>query len=165
MNGAPRMAPTPTSSAVCAAGEHDRDDRHEGLGEGRAHRREDAAHRALAELVAPAEPLDAVGEQLGRGEDDGEGDQQEKDGHDGGKDTRRGGPPAAARPVCAFALRGSDSDRVQTQPFACSSGTRKYRMKPAVAIHSIQLTSLALPWTTRMSVYEMKPKPMPLVML
>ena len=58
---------------VGGVGEEDGDDRDQGLGQGRADRREHAAHGALAELEAPPEPLDAVGEQLGGKKDDGEG--------------------------------------------------------------------------------------------
>ena len=42
---------------------------------------EDAAHGALAELVAAAEPLHTVGEEFGGREDDHERDDEEDDGH------------------------------------------------------------------------------------
>ena len=70
MNGAPRMAPTPISwpgrSAAARAGEQDRHERDHRLGQRRAHGGEDAADRALGQVQLMAEPLDAVGEQLGR---------------------------------------------------------------------------------------------------
>jgi len=93
------MAPTPMSSAASPR-EHDGDDRHQGLGKSRAQRREDAARGAFAELVATAEPLDAVGEQLGRGEDDGERDEQQEVGNGGGKNRRRAG--RLRRPALRF---------------------------------------------------------------
>ncbi len=82
-------------------------------------------------------------------------------GRGGGADVRRGGGPKGLPPRRTY----GHSAVSQTQPQDWNSGIRKYSTKPAVAIHSIQLTSRDLPCTTRISVYEMKPKPMPFVML
>ena len=71
----------PMSSRAGRVREEDGDDRDEGLGQRRADGREHAADRALAELEGASEPLDAVGEQLGGDEDQGEGGEQVHDGH------------------------------------------------------------------------------------
>ena len=63
-----------------------------------------------------------------------------------------GGAGRRWRPAPPVSSVRAVQPRAQTQPLAWSSGTRKYRRKPAEAIHSIQLISLALPWVTRMSV-------------
>ena len=66
MNGAPRMAPTPTSSAACPPV-----NTMAMIGTSVSGRAVPTAASTLptapfAELVAPPEPLDAVGEELGR---------------------------------------------------------------------------------------------------
>ena len=81
MNGAPRIAPTPTSLERFARREQDRDDRDHRLGQGRPDGRQDRADRALGQLELAPEPLDAVGEQLGAEQDDDEGDDQGQDVH------------------------------------------------------------------------------------
>ena len=75
MNGAPRMAPTPTlwpvsELAASRAREEDRDDRDHRLGQRRADGRQHGADGALGQVEVVAEPLDAVGEQLRAGQDD-----------------------------------------------------------------------------------------------
>ena len=72
MNGAPRIAPTPTSCDASPGREQDRDDRDHRLGQRRADRGQDRSDRALGELELAPEPLDAVGEQLGAEQDDDE---------------------------------------------------------------------------------------------
>ena len=87
MNGAPRMAPTPTACDALgrvAAQEdrpEDRDDRDERLRHGRGHGREDAADGALREVQLVAEPLDAVREELGGDQDDRERADEQDDVH------------------------------------------------------------------------------------
>ena len=93
MNGAPRMAPTPTSCRRLAGREQDRDDRDHRLGQGRADRRQDRADGALGQLELAAEPFDAVGEQLRAEQDDDERDDEDEEVH------RSGRQPAMAVPT------------------------------------------------------------------
>jgi hypothetical protein len=69
--------------------EHDRDDRDERLGEGRADGRKDGPHGALGEIHGPAEPLDPVGEELRAREDDHERDEQDEQVHGSGVSSSR----------------------------------------------------------------------------
>ena len=86
--------------------EEDGDDRDEGLGQRRPDGREHAADRALAELEGAPEPLDAVGEQLGGEEDQGEGGEQVHDGHGPGSLPRASYRLTAAGPP----KRGAQKD-------------------------------------------------------
>ena len=61
-------------------GQH-RDDRDERLGQRGAHRGEQAAHRALAQVELAARPLDRVGEQDRPADDQDEAREEEQDGH------------------------------------------------------------------------------------
>ena len=81
MKGAPRMAPMPISSPATCPPRQDGDERDDRLRQGGAHRRQHAAHGALAQIELAPEPLDAVDEQLAAGKDHGEGDYEEEDGH------------------------------------------------------------------------------------
>ncbi len=107
-----------------SASEDDGDDRHQRLRQGGPDRGEHAAHGPFAELVATAEPLDAVGEELGRDQDDGEGDDEQQVGHTGGKDTRR---ERAGRgdPAGPFASRDAVLRQAQTQPLLEKYGQTK----------------------------------------
>ena len=68
MNGAPRMAPDADfvgGLGAVRSREQDRDERDHRLRQGRADGGQDAADRALGQVQLVAEPLDAVGEELG----------------------------------------------------------------------------------------------------
>ena len=67
-------------------------------GERRADGREDAADGPLAEVVAAAEPLHAVGEEFGGREDDRQRNDEQERWTFGGRITEGAGRPAAARP-------------------------------------------------------------------
>ena len=82
-----------------AAGEDDGDDGHERLGKRRADRGEDAADGAFAEVVAAPEPLDPVGEELSRDEDEAEREDEEEDGHRRGRIPEGAGRPRRPAPV------------------------------------------------------------------
>ena len=94
MNGAPRIAPTPTSFGRLAGREQDRDDRDHRLRQRRPDRRQDRADGALGEVELAPEPLDAVGEQLGAEQDDDEREDEDDEVHaqtsvsDGADDAR-----------------------------------------------------------------------------
>ena len=81
MNGAPRIAPTPTSCDDAAGREQDRDDRDHRLGERGPDGRQDRPDGALGELQLAPDPLDAVGEQLGAHQDDHERQGEDDDIH------------------------------------------------------------------------------------
>ena len=112
MNGAPRMAPMPTSSLVSAPPAEDGHDRDHRLGQGRADGGQDGADRALGQVQLAAHPLDAVGEQLGADEDDGERDR-----------TGRGASPSSVRDA-----RDNDG-----QARAAASTARAVQRRPSVA--------------------------------
>ena len=57
-------------AALTGPGEEDRHERDHCLGQRRAHGSQDAAHCALGQVQLVAEPLDAVGEQLGGDQND-----------------------------------------------------------------------------------------------
>ena len=115
MNGAPEDRPDADAvRRLRAAAEEDRDDRDHRLRERRADGREDRADRALGELELPAEPLDAVREQLGAEQDDEERDDEDEDVHrirprrpgasttlsgDDRQDQRRHDAPSSVRPA------------------------------------------------------------------
>ena len=63
-----------TSIRVARPCEQDRDERNHGFGQGRAYGRKNAADGTLGQVQLVAEPLDAVGEQLGGNEYDDERD-------------------------------------------------------------------------------------------
>ncbi len=63
-----------------AAAEQDGDERDQRLGHGRTDRGEDAADGPFVQAQVKAEPFDCVGEQLGGDQDDGEADDEEKEG-------------------------------------------------------------------------------------
>ena len=80
MNGAPRIAPTPISSWAAPLAEEDGDERDQRLGHRGADGGEDAADGAFVEVQVKSKPFDGVGKQLCGDKDDGEADEEEKEG-------------------------------------------------------------------------------------
>ena len=87
--------PHPDSLARIAAREQDRDDRDHRLGHRRADRGEDGADGALGQVELAPDPLDAVGEEFGSGEDDEQRDEQQADVTERHGRNRSGGAGAA----------------------------------------------------------------------
>ena len=113
MNGAPRIAPDADAvRRLGAAAGQDRDDRDHRLGQRRADRGEDGPDGALGELELPAEPLDAVREQLRAEQDDDERDGEDQDVHRAAR-TPRGPGRCSAR-----SRRGSARRRSTMRPLA-----------------------------------------------
>ncbi len=77
----PDADPVSVRGGTRLAGQEDRHDRDERLGQCRADGGEDAAHGTLGQVELAAEPLDPVGEELGAHEDHHEGDEQQEEVH------------------------------------------------------------------------------------
>ena len=78
MNGAPRIAPTPTSCDDAPVAKRIAMIGIIVSGQRGADRGEDRADGALGQLELAPEPLDAVGEELGADEDDDEGEDEDR---------------------------------------------------------------------------------------
>ena len=104
---------------VLVAREQDRDDRDHRLGQGRPDGGEDGPDRALGEPELPPEPLDAVREQLGAGQDDDERNEEDEEFHGALSLSRaarsRFGSPVAGQPSRA---QGGVEDASERTPCA-----------------------------------------------
>ena len=81
MNGAPRMAPTPTACDDSPVANRIAMIGINRLGEGRPDRRQHRSDRALGQSELAPEPFDAVGEQLRAEQDDDQRADQDEDVH------------------------------------------------------------------------------------